>query len=70
MINISFFDEWFEFSDGLFSVSDIQDFAIKKIKNETATGNLPIRIFIRKIENPFTFKITLETMKLLGNTKK
>ena len=40
------------------------------LKNETATGNIPIRICIRKIENQFTFTITLETMKLLGNTKK
>ena len=65
---------------GSYSISDIQDyfeFVIKK--HETLTENPPIRIYPNKIENIIVFKIrtgcklellTLETMKLLGSTKK
>ena len=48
-------------------------------KHETLTENLPIQIYPNKIKNRIVFKIktgcklellTLEIMKLLGNTKK
>ena len=69
----------FELLDGLYSVSDIQDYfeyILKKHGEET--DNPSIRIYVNKIENRITFKIktgyylelvTFETMKLLGSTK-
>ena len=61
------------------SVSDIQDYFDYIIKkHETVTGYPPIRIYINKIENRITFRITTgyylehltsETLKLLGITK-
>ena len=69
----------FQLPDGSYSLSDIQDFfecIIKK--DETATHNLQIKIYVNKIENRTTFKIKtwyylkllmLETMILLGSTK-
>ena len=65
--------------DGLYSISDIQDYSeyiLKKRGEETVSPS--IKISINKIENRITFKIktgyclelfTSETMKLLGNTK-
>ena len=49
----------FEFPDGLYSVSDIQD-QIKRItkKHETLTTNRPIYIYINRIKNGLVFKIT------------
>ena len=70
----------FDLPDGSYSISDIQDsfdFIIKK--HETLTENPPIQIYPNKIKNRIAFKIktgyklellTLETMKLLGSTKK
>ena len=70
----------FDLPDGSYSIEDIQDhfeFIIKK--HETLTENPPIQIYQNKIKNGFVFKIktgykleslTLETMKLLGSTKK
>ena len=70
----------FDLPDGSYSIVDIQDyfeFIIKK--HETLTENPPIQICPSKIKNSIVFKIktgykleflTLETMKLLGSTKK
>ena len=73
-------NDTFDLPDGSYSISDIQDyfeFIIKK--HETLTENPPIQIYPNKIKNRIVFKIkngyklellTLETMKLLGSTKK
>ena len=72
-------NEEFELPDGLYSVSDIQDYFEYIIKkDETVTNNPFIKMYVNKIENRITFKIktgyylellTPETMKLLGSTK-
>ena len=66
--------------DGSYSISDIQDyfeFIIKKCN--TLAENLPIQMYPKKIKNRIVFKIktgyklellSLETMKLLGSSKK
>ena len=66
--------------DGSYSISDIQDhleFIIKK--HQTLTENPSIQIYPNKIKHRTVFKIktgyklellSLETMKLLGSTKK
>ena len=68
----------FELFDGLYFVSYIQEYFEYIIKkHETVADNPPIRIYVNKIENRITFKIktgqfkflTLETMKLFGNTR-
>ena len=73
-------NDTFDLPDGSYSIADIQDyfeFIIKK--HETLTENPPIQIYPNKIKNRIVFKIktgyklellTLETMKLLGSTKK
>ena len=73
-------NETFDLPDGFYSIDDIQDyfeFIIKK--HETLTANLPVEIYPNKIKNRIVFKIktgyklellTLETMRLLGSTKK
>ena len=73
-------DNTFDFPDGSYSIADIQDyfeFIIKK--HETLTENPPVQIYPNKIKNRIVFKIktgyklellSLETMKLLGSTKK
>ena len=70
----------FDLPDGSYSISDIKDyfeFIIKK--HETLTENPSTQIYPNKIKNRIVFKIktgyklellTLETMKLLGSTKK
>ena len=70
----------FDLLDGPCSISDIQgyfEFIIKKHK--TLTENLPVQTYVNKIKNRIVSKIktgyklellTLETMKLLGSTKK
>ena len=53
------FNEEFELPDGSYSVSDIQyyfEYIFKK--HETVTNNPSIMIYISKIENRITFKIT------------
>ena len=65
-------------SDGSYSVLDIQgyfEFNIKKY--ETLTENPPVQIYHNKIKNRIVFKVkaghkwlSLETMELLGSTKK
>ena len=66
-----------ESPDGLYSVSDIQDYSEYSIKkHQTVTENPSIRICVNKIENRINkikegnyFKLlTLETTKLLGST--
>ena len=73
-------NDTFDLPDGSYSIADIQDyfeFIIKK--HETLTENPSIQIYPNKIINKIVFKIktgyklellTLETMKLLGSTKK
>ena len=73
-------NDTFDLPDGSYSIDDIQDyfeFIIKK--HETLTENPPVQIYPNKIKNRIVFKIktcyklellTLETMKLLGSTKK
>ena len=69
----------FELPDGLYLISDIQNYFeyILKKYNENI-GNLSIRIYVYKIENGIKIKIkkrcylellTPETMKLLGSTE-
>ena len=70
----------FDLPDGFYSISDIQDyFEFINKKHQTLTKNQPIQIYPNKIKNRILFKIktgyklellTLETMKLLGSTKK
>ena len=72
-------NEEFELPDGLYSISDIQDYFEYILKKHSEKiVNLSIRIYIDKIENRITFKIkagyylellTPKTMKLLGSTK-
>ena len=48
----------FELPDGLYSVSDIQDYFEYILKKHgEKTENLSIRVYINKIENRITFKI-------------
>ena len=71
--------EEFELSDGLYSVSDIQDYFEYILKKRSESVDSPsIRINVNKIKNTITFKIkngyypellTPETMKLLGSTE-
>ena len=70
----------FNLPDGSYSIADIQgyfEFIIKKHK--TLTENPPVQIYSNKIKNRIVFEIktrfqlellTLETMKLLGSSKK
>ena len=79
-ISASTWNDTYDLPDGSYSISDIQDFfefIIKK--HETLTENPPIHIYVNKIKNRVVFKIkmgyelelsALETMKLLGSTKK
>ena len=69
----------FEFPDGSYSVSDIQDYFKYILKKHGENTNKPsVQIYVNKIENRITFKIkngyslellTPETMKLLGSTE-
>ena len=69
----------FELPDGLYSVSNIQDYFEYILKKNGENINNPsVRIYVNKIENRITFKIktgyslellTSETMKLLGSTE-
>ena len=69
----------FDLPDASYSISDIQDYFEFIKKHQTLTENPPIQIYPNKIKNRIVFKIktgyklellTLETMKLLGSTKK
>ena len=77
-ISAPIWSDKFELFDGLYFVSYIQEYFEYIIKkHETVADNPPIRIYVNKIENKITFKIktgqfkflTLETMKLFGNTR-
>ena len=69
----------FEFPDGSYSISDIQDYSEYILKKHSENvDNLSIRIYVNKIENGITSKIkagyylellTPETMKLLESTE-
>ena len=73
-------NDTFDLTDGSYSIADIQDYFEFIIKNhKTLTENPSIQIYLNKIKNRIVFKIktgyklellTLETMKLLGSTKK
>ena len=66
-------------SDGLYSVSNIQDYFDYILKKHGENIDKPsVKIYINKTENRITFKIknrcslgllTLEAMKLLGSTE-
>ena len=48
----------FDLPDGLYSVSDIQDYLKYILKTlETVTDNPSIKIYVNKIENRIAFKI-------------
>ena len=69
----------FELPDGLYSVSDIQDYFQYVLKKHGEDIDKPsVQKYVNKIENRVTFKIKngysleismSETMKLLGSTK-
>ena len=69
----------FELPDGLYSVSDIQDYFQYILKKHRESVDKPsVQIYVNKIEDRVTFKIknryvfehqTPETMKLLGSTE-
>ena len=69
----------FEFPDGWYSISDMQDYFEYILKRHGENINNPsIKIYVNKIENRITFKIkngyilellTSQTMKLLGSTE-
>ena len=51
-------DKEFELSDGSYSISDIQNcFEYINKNDETLTDNLPIQIYVNRIENRIIFKI-------------
>ena len=70
----------FDLPDGSYSIADIHDyfeFIIRK--HETLAENPPVQIYPNKIKNRIVFRVktryklellSLETMKLLGSTKK
>ena len=73
-------NDTFDLPDGSYSIADIQNYSECIIKkHETLTENPPVQICPNKIKNRTVFKIktgykldllTLETMRLLGSTKK
>ena len=72
-------NETFDLPDGLYDISEIQDYIEYIIKkHETIAENTPILIYANTINNRIVFKIksgyksellSKETMKLLGSTK-
>ena len=71
-------NETFDLPDGLYNISEIQDYIEYIIKKHDTTGeNAPILIYTNTINNRIVFKIksgyrlellSKETMKLLGST--
>ena len=69
----------FNFPDGSYSITDIQDYFEYIIKkHETIADNPAVQIYVNKIKNRIVFKIktgykvellTKETMQLLGSSK-
>ena len=78
-ISAPIWNDKFELPDGLYSVSDIQDYFEYILKKHGEDIDKPsIQIYVNKIENRVTFKIkngyslellTSETMKLFESTK-
>ena len=78
-ISVLKWNDKFQLIDGLYSVSDIQDYFEYILKKHGENIDKPsVQIYVNKIENRVTFKIedgyslellTPETMKLLGSTK-
>ena len=78
-ISASTWNDKFEFPDGSYSVSYIQDYFQHILKKHGKITDKPsVQIYVNKIENRIAFKITNgyslelitpETMKLLGSTK-
>ena len=72
-------NETFDLPDGLYNISEIQDYIEYIIKTHKKIGeNAPILIYTNTINNRIVFKIksgyklellSKETMKLLGSTK-
>ena len=72
-------NEEFELPDGSYSISDIQNYFEYTLKKHSeSVDNLPIKIYVNRIENRITFKIksgyylellTPETMKLLESAE-
>ena len=72
-------NEPFDLPDGLYNISEIQDYIEYIIKKQKTIGeNAPILIFANTVNNRIVFKIksgyklellSKETMKLLGSTK-
>ena len=72
-------NETFDLPDGLYNISEIQDYIEYIIKiHETIGENAPILIYANTINNRIVFKIksgyklellSKETMRLLGSTK-
>ena len=79
-VSVPTWNDTFDLPDGSYSIDNIQDyfeFIIKK--HETLTEDPPVEIYPNKIKKRTVFKIktyyklellTLETMRLLGSTKK
>ena len=76
-ISASTWNDTFDLPGGSYSIQDYLEFIVKK--DDTLTENPPIQIYPNKIKNRIVFKIktgyklrllTLETMRLLGSTKK
>ena len=73
-------NDTFPLDDGLYSISDIQDYFEYIIKkHETFADNSPVQIYVNKIKNRIVFEIktgyklellSKETMQLLGSSKK
>ena len=78
-ISATTWNDEFEFPDGSYSVSDIQDYFKYILKKHGENTNKPsVRIYVNKIENRITFRIkdgyslellTPETIKLLGSSE-
>ena len=78
-ISAPILNDKFELSDGLYSVSDIQDYFEYILKKHSENTDKPyMHIYVNKIENRvhlkyslmFSFELlTSETMKLLGSTE-
>ena len=76
-ISASTWNDKFELPDGLYSVSDIQDYFDYILENYGKNTDYPsIRKYVNKVENRITFKtgysielLIPETIKLLGSTE-
>ena len=75
-ISAPIWNDEFELPDGYYSVSDIQEYILKKQGEDIDKPS--VQIYVNKIENRVTFKfkngyslepLTPETMELLGSTK-